>query len=93
MTVYEVPNIEHCDVTMVGTIAYRIFAHEGWYIHRRDLQSGFDEEGNPVDVKMYQAVVVLRSDYDFSNLEITAEEDLPGNAMINDADTNNPEVM
>ena len=80
MTVYDIPNIEHCDVSMVRTIAYRIVAHPGWYIHQQDGIPGVDEEGNPT--KIYKGIAILRTDYDFSLVEITAEADLPENAEI-----------
>ena len=79
MTVYEIPNIEHCDVTMVGTIGYRIVAHPGWYIYQADNIPGGTEE-NPT--KIYRSIAILRTDYDFSLVEITAEEDLPSDAEI-----------
>lgn len=80
MTVYEIPNIEHCDVSTIGTIGFRIIAHSGWYIHQRDHSEGMDENGNPT--KIYKTVALLRTDYDFSLVEITAEADLPDNAEI-----------
>ena len=80
MSVYDIPNIEHCDVSMIGTIAYRIVCHEGWYIHKGDDQPGIDADGNPT--KVYKGIAIIRTDYDFSTVEITAEADLPANAEI-----------
>lgn len=80
MTVYDITNIEHCDVSMVGTILYRILAHDGWYIYQADNIPGMDEEGNPT--KIYRTIAILRTDYDFSLVEITAEADLSENAEI-----------
>ncbi len=80
MTVYDIPNIEHCDVTAIGTIGYRIIAHEGWHIYQADNIPGEDENGNPT--KIYRGAALLRTDYDFSLVEITAEADLPANAEI-----------
>lgn len=88
MTVYDIPNIEHCDVTPVGTIAYRVIAHPGWYIYQADNIPGEDENGNPT--KIYRGAAILRTDYDFSLVEITAEADLPDNAEIC-ADPTKPE--
>lgn len=88
MTVYDIPNIEHCDVSMVGTILYRIVAHPGWYIHQKDIAPGMDADGNPT--KVYRGAAILRMDYDFSLVEITAEADLPENAEICGGD-NEPE--
>lgn len=92
MTIYDIPNIEHCDIGTVGTSYYRIFAHEGWYIHLPTNLPGEDENGNPT--KVYKTVAIFRTDYDFSTIEITAEADLPENAEIM-GDINNPdhEVM
>ena len=80
MTVYEIPNIEHCDIVPVGTIAYRIICHEGWYVHLVDDPSSEDENGNPT--KLYRGAAILSVNYDFSTVEITAEADLPDNAEI-----------
>lgn len=92
MTVYEIPNIEHCDVSPIGTIGYRIFAHEGWYIHQRDVADGVDENGNPT--KLYRTVALLSTSYDFSLVEITAEADLPENAEIcGDTGNGDHEIM
>lgn len=91
MTVYDIPNIEHCDVSMVGTVLYRIIAHEGWYIHLPTNEPGIDEEGNPT--KVYKTIAILRTDYDFSVVEITAEADLPGDAEILGDTDNDHEIM
>jgi hypothetical protein len=92
MTVYDIPNIEHCDVSMVGTVLYRIVAHPGWYIYQADNIPGVDPEtGNPT--KVYRGMAVLRTDYDFSLVEITAEADLPDNAQICGDTTPDHEVM
>ena len=92
MTVYEIPNIEHCDVTPIGTMGYRLIAHEGWYIYRADSLPGGTEE-NPT--KIYQGAAILRNDYDFSLVEICAEADLPADAEIRGVDPSEPdhEVM
>ena len=91
MTVYDIPNIEHCDVSSVGTIGYRLVAHEGWYIHQADNVPGIDENGNPT--KVYKTIAILWNNYDFSKVEITAEADLPENAEINGTTTPDHEVM
>ena len=79
MTIYEIPNIEHCDITTVGTSHYRIFAHEGWYIHKADDPEMGTEENPTI---MYRTVIIVSNDYDFSQIEICAEADLPENAEI-----------
>jgi hypothetical protein len=79
MTVYDIPNIEHCTIETIGAIAYRLFAHEGWYIHQADTTPGGTEE-NPT--KVYRTVAILFNNYDFSLVKITAESELPENAEI-----------
>jgi hypothetical protein len=91
MTVYDIPNIEHCDVSAFGSNAYRIIAHEGWYIHQADEPPGIDADGNPT--KIYKTVAILSVNYDFSTVEITAEADLPENAEICGDTDNDHEVM
>ena len=86
MTIFDVPGIEHADVTAVGTIGWRIAMHEGWYIHLRDNEPGEDEFGNPT--KVYKGAAILWTDYDFSLVEICAEADLPDNAQILATPTN-----
>ena len=91
MTVYDIPNIEHCDVTTFGP-GYRIVAHPGWYIYQADNIPGEDENGNPT--KIYRGAALLPATYDFSMVEITAEADLPDNAEIcGDVGNNDHEVM
>ena len=74
MTVYEIPNIEHCDVVPIGTLGYRITAHEGWYIH---LNNGVEDT-----VNVWKGAVALLANDDFSMVEIRAEADLPEGAEI-----------
>ena len=91
MTVYDIPNIEHCDVAPFGSLGIRIICHEGWYVHLPTNEPGIDEEGNPT--KVYKTVAILRTDYDFSLVEITAEADLPENAEICGNTNNNHETL
>lgn len=78
MTVYEIPNIEHVTVTPVMSgetlIMYRLRANEGWYIHLHD-----DVEDT---MNLWKRSVVLPVNYDFSIVEIRAEEDLPEDSEI-----------
>lgn len=78
MTVYEIPNIEHVTVTPVMSgetvAAYRMTANDGWFIH---LHNGVEDTQN-----LWKRAVILRYDYDFSTVEIRAEEDLPEGAEI-----------
>ena len=91
MHINDIPNIEHCDIVPVGTIAYRIYTHEGWYIYLPNSGDGEDDNGNPI--KIYKTAVVLSVNYDFSLVEITAEADLPPNIEICGDTGNDPEVM
>ena len=76
MTVYEIPNIEHCTVEEIGNpvFMYRIISNDGWYIH---LNNGVTDT-----VNIWKTAVALRTDYDFSIVEIRAEADLPEDAEI-----------
>ena len=91
MSIYEVPNIEHCDVIPVGSIGYRVNAHEGWYIHKENDPDGVDANGNPT--KLYRTNIIVWVDEDVTGLEITAAADLPGNAEISGVGDNNHDVM
>lgn len=91
MTIYEIPNIEHCDIVPVGTIAYRVYAHDGWYIYQADNPAGGTPD-NPT--KIYRTVGIFSVNYDFSLVEIVAEADLPTDAEIcGGGDNNDHEIM
>ena len=75
MTVYEIPNINHCTVTPKANGGmYLIVANEGWYIH---LNDGDEETAN-----LYKGAVALLATYPFEQVQIIAEADLPENAEI-----------
>lgn len=76
MSVYEIPNIEHCTVEEIGNpaVVYRIRSNEGWYIHLND-----DVEDTQ---NIWKTVVALLATTDFSIVEIRAEADLPEGAEI-----------
>lgn len=74
MTVYKIPNIEHCNVSPVGILGYRITAHKGWYIH---LNDGVEDTAN-----VWKGAVVLLANDDFTMVEIRSEADLPEGAEI-----------
>ena len=76
MTVYEIPNIEHCTVEEFGNPAwmYRIISNEGWFIHLND--------GIVDAINAWKTAVALSDDYDFSIVEIRAKADLPKDAEI-----------
>lgn len=83
MTVYEIPNIEHCTVTLIGSM-YRIVANDGWYIH---IIYGDEAVDN-----IYKGAVILQSTFDFSTVEIIPESELPEGAEILGGN-NNAEIM
>lgn len=70
MNVYDLQNVT---VEAVGdpVVCYRIRANAGYYIHLPE-----HEENS------YTTVVILRTAYDFSTVEIVAESDLPEGAEI-----------
>lgn len=82
MTVYDIPNIEHCSVIPFGN-AIKLKTESGWYIHLND-----DVEDT---TKIWKTVVILRTDYDWFLVEIRAEADLPKDAEIC-GDLNKPEI-
>lgn len=85
MTVYDIPNIEHCTITtMLNGTMYKIVASEGYYIH---LNDGDEETAND-----WKGIAILSVNYDFSQVEIRAAADLPEGAEIC-ADTTDTEVM
>lgn len=73
MTVYEIPNIEHCTVTAIGSM-FRIVAHEGWYIHIND--------GDETSANHYKGAAILQATYPFEQVEIIPESELPEGAEI-----------
>ena len=88
MTIYEIPNIEHCTVTPVGNppVIFRVTAHEGWYIRLND--------GNEDNANVYKTAVALISTYDFSIVQIIPASELPEDAEILGGNTEpNPEIM
>lgn len=92
MNIYDIPNIEHCDVEVIGTIGHRLFAHEGWYIHKSTDPMVEDENGVPSI--LYRTVVFVNVNEDYNGVEITAAEDLPDQYIICGTPGNNDhEVM
>lgn len=82
MTVYEIPNIEHCTVTEVaGGRAYRIVADEGWVIKLPEYEEN-----------VYSTAVGLMATRDFSTVQILPISSLEGDYEIN-GDTVQPEIM
>lgn len=76
MTVNEIPNINNCTIEEIGSPAfmYRITSNEGWYIHLND--------SDEVSANHYKTCVILRTDYDFSIVQILPESELPEGAEI-----------
>lgn len=88
MTIYEIPNIEHCTVTPVGNppVIFRVTAHEGWYIH---LNDGIEGSEN-----LYKTAVALNATYPFEQVQILPESELPEGAEIWGGNTEpKPEIM
>ena len=81
MTVYEIPNIENCTIENVGTIGYRITANDGWCIHTANHAEN-----------EYARVIIIRTDYNFSTIQILEIATLPEGSEIH-GDDNNHEVM
>ena len=76
MTIDETPNIEHCTVEPIGNppVIYRVIAHDGWYIH---LNDGIEGSEN-----VYKGAVALTPTYNFEQVEIIPESELPEGAEI-----------
>ena len=81
MTVYEIPNIENCNVRQVAN-SYLITTNEGWYIHLPE-----HEENS------YTTAVFLLATYDFSTVQIIPASELPPDAEFNGVTTEQPEIM
>ena len=73
MTVYEIPNINHCTVIEIGApvSGYEIRANTGWYIHTAKHKEN-----------VYTTIIIVPTSYNFSTIQIVAEEDLPEGAEI-----------
>ena len=85
MTVYEISNIENCDVYEIGNpvVGYRITANEGWCIHTAN-----HEENE------YARIIVVGVNYDMSTIQILEIATLPEGSEIHGGDTTpKPEVM
>ena len=75
MTVYDIPNIEHCTVTpMASGRMFKIETNEGWYIHLND--------GDVETENIWKGAVILPTAYDFSMVEIRPFAELPEDAEI-----------
>ena len=84
MTVYEIPNIEHCEVREIGdpVLMYRILANEGWCIH---IPAHGENE--------YARLIAVRIDYDFSTVQIIDINTLGPEAEIHGGNDDNTDVM
>lgn len=86
MTVYEIPNIDHCTVTpRLNGAMYMIVANEGWYIH---LDDGVEDTAN-----VWKGAVIISASYDFTKVIIAAEADLPEDVVIMGNNNNDHEAM
>jgi hypothetical protein len=82
MTVYEIPNIEHCTVESVANgRGFRIITNEGWVIKLPTYEEN-----------SYSTAVALLASYDFSTVQILPISSLEGDYEIN-GDTVQPEIM
>lgn len=83
MTVYEIPNIEHCTVEEIGNpvIMYRIITNEGWVIHLPTYEDN-----------VYSTAVALLATRDFSTVQILPISSLEGDYEINE-NINSPEIV
>ena len=83
MTVYEIPNIENCTVTVVANgLGYKIKTNDGWVIH---LPTYAENE--------YSTVIALLATFDFSTVQILPISSLEGDYVINGETDNEYEVM
>ena len=84
MTVHEIPGIENCTITSIGNpvIGYTIRANDGWCIHTAN--HGENE---------YALMITIRTDYDFSTIQIIDVNTLGPEAEIHGGNDNNTEVM
>lgn len=80
MTVYEIPNIENCDVRQIGN-SYRIVTHEGWVIKLPEYEEN-----------VYSTAVFLSDTRDFSTVQILPISSLEGDYEINN-ETVTPEIV
>ena len=69
-------NIEHCTVEPIvnHNVIYMVIAYYCWYIHLND--------GNEEFENVYKGAVALNANYDFTQVEIVPDSDLPENAEI-----------
>ena len=84
MTVYEIPNIEHCTVRELGNpvLMYRINTNEGWVISLPTYEEN-----------TYSTAVALLATFDFSTVQILPISSLEGDYEINVGESNTPEIM
>lgn len=82
MTVYEIQNIENCNVRQIGN-AFRIVTNDGWVIKLPEYEEN-----------IYSTAVILLASYDFSTVQILAVSELPDGYIINGGGSNNDhEIM
>ena len=82
MTIYEIPNIEHCTIRAIGAVGYQIIANDGWCIHTAN--HGENE---------YALMISIRADYDFSTIQILETATLPEGSEIHGENNNDVESM
>ena len=84
MTVYEIPNINNCNVEEFGNpaIGYRITANNGWCIHTANHNEN-----------EYARVIAIPATYDMSTIEIVNISTLPDGSEIHGGTDNNVETV
>lgn len=85
MTVYEIPNIENCNVEPIGNpaVGYRITANEGWCIHT----------ANHAETE-FARVIAIPASYDMTTIQIVDVLTLPEGSEIHGGDNDQShEVM
>lgn len=82
------PTIEHADVSLNDYGRVNIHMHEGYVFYNRDTYSGLtDEEGNPreplpEEISYFRAIYNLPLTFDFTNIVVVTETDVPANQIF-----------
>ena len=82
------PIIEHADVSLNDYGRVNICTHAGYVFYNRDTYSGLtDEEGKPreplpEEISYFRAVYNLPLTFDFTNIIVVAESEVPENQIF-----------
>lgn len=66
MTIYDIKNIDRCEVRPLGETGFRVIAHEGWAIHIDD--------GSEENEALWTGEVGLPVGMDFSKITVSKRE-------------------